>query len=132
MDEKQTPNEEQEPADELSRKMSQWQQANPQATLTDIEEAVEAELAQLRKRLVEGMVREKEAAIDEVPDCPQCGAKMVKNGRRKRKLKGKEGQELEFERQQWRCLECGTTLFPPSIGCCGGVYTRRFRKPSRA
>ncbi|MFN2210475.1 MAG: hypothetical protein ACK2T4_09440, partial [Candidatus Promineifilaceae bacterium] len=78
-----------------------------------IEEAVEAELAQLRKRLVEGMVREKEAAIDEVPDCPQCGAKMVKNGRRKRKLKGKEGQELEFERQQWRCLECGTTLFPP-------------------
>ena len=37
MDEKQSPNEEQEPSDELSRKMSQWQQANPQATLTEIE-----------------------------------------------------------------------------------------------
>jgi len=113
MDEKQTPNEEQKPPDELSRKMSQWQQTNPQATLTEIEEAVEAELAQLRKRLVEGMVQEKEAAIEEVPDCPQCGEKMVKNGRRQRKLKGKEGQELALERQQWRCLACGTTLFPP-------------------
>ena len=92
MDEKQTPNEEQKPPDELSRKMSQWQQTNPQATLTEIEEAVEAELAQLRKRLVEGMVQEKEAAIEEVPDCPQCGEKMVKNGRRQRKLKGKKGK----------------------------------------
>ena len=111
MDEKQTPREEQ--PDELSQKMSQWQQANPLATLTDIEEAVEAELAQLRKRLVEEMVREKEAASQEEPDCPQCGERMVKNGRRQRKLKGKEGQTIALERQQWRCLACGATLFPP-------------------
>jgi transposase-like protein len=111
MDEKQTPGEEQ--ADELTRKMSQWQQENPQATLTDMEEAVEAELAKLRKQLVEEMVREKEAAMQEGPDCPQCGESMVKNGRRQRKLKGKEGETIELERQQWRCLACGTTLFPP-------------------
>jgi transposase-like protein len=111
MDEKQAPQEEQ--VDELMHRMSQWQQANPQATLTDIEEAVEAELAQLRKRLVEEMVREKEGATQEAPDCPQCGQVMVKNGRRKRKLKGKEGQTLELDRQQWRCLSCGATLFPP-------------------
>ena len=102
-----------EQPDELTRKMRQWQQANPKATLTEIEEAVEAELALLRKRLVEEMARDKEAANQTVPDCPQCGQKMVKNGRRKRKLESKEGQTLELNRQQWRCLDCGATLFPP-------------------
>jgi YgiT-type zinc finger domain-containing protein len=111
MDEIQTPNEEQ--ADELSWKMSQWQKANPHATLTEMEEAVETELAKLRKQLVEEMVRDKEAASQEAPDCPQCGQKMVKNGRRQRELKGKEGQTIVLERQQWRCLACGATLFPP-------------------
>ncbi len=61
MNEKQTSNEDQ--PDELIQKMSQWQRANRgDATLTDIEEAVEAELAQIRQRIVEEMVREKEAA----------------------------------------------------------------------
>lgn len=111
MDEKQTPNEGQ--SDELARKMNQWQQANPNATLTEMEKAVESELAKVRKRLVEEMVRKKEAATQEMPDCPQCGERMVKNGRRKRKMKGKEGQTIELDRQQWRCLSCGATLFPP-------------------
>jgi transposase-like protein len=102
-----------EQADELTRKMSQWQAANPNATLTDIEEAVEAELAKLRKQLVEEMVREKEAAQQQVPDCPQCGKPMAKNGQRKRKLLGKEGQTVAMNRQQWRCTHCGATLFPP-------------------
>ena len=43
MDEKQTPSEEQ--PDELTQKISQWQKANPHATLTEMEEAVEAALA---------------------------------------------------------------------------------------
>ncbi len=111
MNEKQTSNEDQ--PDELIQKMSQWQRANPDATLTDIEEAVEAELAQIRQRIVEEMVREKEAASHEEPDCPRCGERMVKNGRRSRKLKGKEGQTVTLDRQQWRCLSCGATLFPP-------------------
>lgn len=103
----------QEPVDELEERMRQWQQANPEATLTEIEEAVEAELAAVRKRLVEGLVAEREAVGKEGPDCPECGGRMVKNGRRKRRLKGKEGQDIELDRQQWRCLSCGATLFPP-------------------
>ena len=98
---------------ELAGKMSQWRQANPKATLTEIEEAVEAELAELRRQLVQAMVHEEADGTSDVPDCPQCGQAMVKNGRRKRKLQTKEGQTIQLERQQWRCLECGTTLFPP-------------------
>ena len=40
MDEKQTP----QNTDELTKKINAWRQANPQATLTEIEEAVEADL----------------------------------------------------------------------------------------
>ena len=111
MDEKN--NAQQEQVDELTRKMQQWRRANPKATLTEIEEAVEAELAQLRKQLVEEIVREERAELPENPDCPECGQQMVKNGRRQRKLKSKEGQIIQLDRQQWRCLSCGATLFPP-------------------
>ena len=111
MDEKGVP--QPEVPNELARKMSQWRQANPNATLTEIEAAVEAELAELRRQLVQEMVQEEADAQPDVPDCPQCGQAMVKNGRRKRKLQTKEGQTIQLERQQWRCLECGTTLFPP-------------------
>jgi YgiT-type zinc finger domain-containing protein len=100
-------------AEEISRKLSQWERENPDATFTDIEEAVEAELAQLRKRLVEEMLQQKEAAAQDSPTCPRCGEEMVKNGRRRRRVKGKEGQTVELNRQQWRCLVCGETLFPP-------------------
>ena len=106
-------NSQDERPDELTQKMRQWREANPQATLTEIEEAVETELAQLRQQLVEEMVREEAAGPQREPDCPQCGEKMVKNGQRRRKLKGKEGQTIHLERQQWRCLSCGATLFPP-------------------
>lgn len=98
---------------ELARKMRQWREANPKATLTEIEEAVETELAELRRQLVQGLVQEEVDGQPDVADCPQCGQAMVKNGRRKRKLQTKEGQTIQLERQQWRCLACGTTLFPP-------------------
>ncbi len=106
-------NAQQEQVDKLTRKMRQWRQANPKATLTEIEEAVETELAHLRKQLVEEVVDEKRSELQKKPDCPQCGQKMVKNGRRQRKLKSKEGQTIQLDRQQWRCLSCGATLFPP-------------------
>ena len=98
---------------ELAHKLSQWHRTNPKATLTEIEEAVEAELATLRRQLVEKLAQEKPNVEQQVPDCPHCGQKMVKNGQRKRKLKSKEGQTIQLKRQQWRCLSCGATLFPP-------------------
>jgi uncharacterized protein with PIN domain len=103
----------QDQRDALTRKMDQWRQEHPQATLTEIEEAVEAELGQVRKQLVERMAVAAAETEHAVPVCPQCGQNMVKNGRRRRKLKGKEGETIQLDRQQWRCLDCGATLFPP-------------------
>jgi len=98
---------------EIMDKMRQWRQANPKATLTEIEERVDAELAGIRGQLVAEMAQERAVTDQGVAECPECGQEMVKNGRRKRKLKTKEGQTIELKRQQWRCLSCGTTLFPP-------------------
>jgi transposase-like protein len=111
MNEKQFP--QQDVPDALMQKLDQWRQDNPQATLTEIEEAVEGKLAALRKELVERIAGADVASSQEVPGCPCCKQQMVKNGRKKRKLRSKEGQIIELERQQWRCLGCGTTLFPP-------------------
>ncbi len=46
MDENQNP--EQETPNELAGKMNAWRKANPEATLTIIEEEVDAELAKIR------------------------------------------------------------------------------------
>ena len=111
MNEKQSPSHDMSEA--LTEKMDQWRQNNPTATLTEIEEAVEAELAQIRKQMVERLASAEVGSSQEEQTCPECGQKMVKNGRKRRRLKAKEGETIELERQQWRCLECGTTLFPP-------------------
>ncbi len=97
----------------LAEKMQAWSQANPKATLTEIEIAVDNELAKLRRTIVESIAQTREAVEQISHECPQCGSPMVKNGRKKRKLKAKEGQTIELERQQLRCLNCGMTLFPP-------------------
>jgi len=99
--------------DEVFNKLKAWRQANSKATLTEIEEVVEAELAKLRNEWVAELAEAGEESETEAPSCPQCGEAMVRNGRRKRRLQSKEGQTLQLERQQWRCLGCGTTLFPP-------------------
>jgi predicted RNA-binding Zn-ribbon protein involved in translation (DUF1610 family) len=98
---------------DLAAKMQAWSQANPKATLTDIEVAVDTELAKLRRTIVESIAQTREAVEQISHECPQCGRHMVKNGKKKRKLKAKEGQTIELERQQLRCLNCGMTLFPP-------------------
>ena len=111
MNEKQNPD--QEIPNELAEKMNQWRKANPEATLTTIEEEVDAELAKIRGQLVTALAQAGENDQPERPACPDCGAEMVRNGRKKRKLEAKEGQTIQLERQHWRCLQCGATLFPP-------------------
>ena len=100
-------------SNELAEKMRIWSQANPHATLTEIEIAVDKEVAKLRRTIVESLAQTRAVVEPNSHTCPQCERQMVKNGKRKRKLKAKEGQTIELERQQMRCLSCGMTLFPP-------------------
>ena len=110
---KQTDPNQEKSYDEVAAKLHAWREAHPQATLTEIENAVDKELAELRRHIVEGMAQAGESQGQTDQACPQCGSQMVKNGKKKRRLKTKEGQEIALERQQLRCLNCGRTLFPP-------------------
>lgn len=102
----------QDEIEEMLHRMEQWEAVNPQATLTDIEEAVDAELSQLRQLLVSEMANREEAR-EKGYECPNCGARMVRNGKKKRVLRSKGGEKIEIEREQRRCHECGMTVFPP-------------------
>lgn len=99
--------------EKMETQIRQWRDANPKATLTEIEEAVEKELAELREVIVTSLAQEEEEMEREAPLCPHCQTKMVKNGKKKRRLKTKEGKTITLDRQQMRCPHCGMTIFPP-------------------
>lgn len=99
--------------DKTAKQIREWQEANPQATLTEMERAIDEELEKLRRQIITGLVKERESQEDGKTACPNCERNMGKNGKRKRRLKTKGGEEIEYERQQMRCFHCGMTLFPP-------------------
>lgn len=99
--------------EKMESQIRQWRNANPKATLTEIEEAVEKELAELREAMVASLAQAREEKEREASLCPHCQTKMVKNGQKRRTLKTKEGKTITLKRQQMRCLHCGMTLFPP-------------------
>ena len=100
---------------ETEAKLRGWQAEKGVATLTEIEEAVDQELGQLRRQLIgeltEGVAARVSAEKESL--CPVCQTPMQGNGRKKRRLRTKEDQVLEMNREQKRCPRCGMTLFPP-------------------
>lgn len=106
---------EQMAADVLSG-MSGWRQANPTATLTEIERETDRRMATMRARLMAEVAQA--SAMTEGgdaqarPGCPVCGGTTVRNGKRKRRLTTQHEQGLELERQQLQCQACGHSFFP--------------------
>ena len=97
----------------VEKRIRRWQARHEKATLSEIEEAIDKELAQLRQELIEEIVEAREGEVDGGYQCPNCQEEMVRNGQKRRRLKTKGGKEIEIEREQLRCLRCGMTLFPP-------------------
>lgn len=46
------------------------------------------------------------------PHCPECGARMRRKDKVRRKLKTSLA-EVTVERERWVCPVCGASLFPP-------------------
>jgi ribosomal protein S27AE len=49
----------------------------------------------------------------EPPVCPACGAALVVEGKRTRRLRTTHEQEVVLTRHDTRCPACGTGVFPP-------------------
>lgn len=95
--------------------MREWNKAHPQATFDEIEAEMDKRVGMLRKAVLEEVVGEREGrgSGKEREQCPECGEKMVRGGRRKRRLKTRGGEEIEIEREYLSCPRCGVGFFPP-------------------
>lgn len=97
----------------------EWRLAHPQATLTQIEAALDAQLAVLRARLVTGAALASAAtdlrahAPAARPPCRECGGTLAVRGPETRSLTTTYEQPVPLRRHYTICVACGAALFPP-------------------
>ena len=118
-----TPNQCEQRWTDLSREvitgMAEWRQQHPQATLTQIEQALDERLGRLRARMLEDTAQSSTLAafadlpLDQHPRCLECGGALRARGRQRRTLQTQQGQQLQLERHYAVCTGCGAGLFPP-------------------
>jgi YgiT-type zinc finger domain-containing protein len=104
-------------SEEVISGMAEWRQQHPKAMFREIEEEVDKRLSELRARmLTDSALQSAQAEWEQGSEnavCPNCGAELVKKGKKKRKLQTRGGQEVELEREYGICPRCGQGIFPP-------------------
>ena len=92
-----------------------WRQTHPRATWSEIEAAIDGQLAPLRAHLL-GDTAMASAATDRHgarPPCPACGEPLTAAGSHQRRLTTEGDHPVVLTRTYRRCSACGTGLFPP-------------------
>ncbi|GHO44962.1 hypothetical protein [Ktedonospora formicarum] len=102
---------------QVAKSMQEWRLAHPQATLADIEEAVDQQMNELRARMIEDLAQANQAdqgtGRSKPVACPECGKRMQVRGKRERRLQTQGGQEVTLIREYQSCPHCGYSFFPP-------------------
>lgn len=102
-----------------SEEISEWRASHRRASLTDIENTVDGQLAKVRAEMIQELALEsaltdfKRLAPGERPPCPVCGGPLAANGKQKRQLTTTHEQKVELERSKGYCRQCGVSYFPP-------------------
>ncbi len=100
-----------DPVRQAQRELAAWHSTHPDATLAEIEAAVEEQLDRVRAHLIDERT---EAGVREAhPVCQKCGTTMVPQATTTRTLLLRGDQPLELERSYVVCPSCGAGLFPP-------------------
>ena len=90
--------------------LAAWRAAHPEATLAEIERAVDAHLSATRAALITELA----TPGDEVrPVWPACGGPLPQAGRRTRTVRTAHEGTHTFTEPAYRCPACRTGLFPP-------------------
>ncbi|GAC1645926.1 MAG: hypothetical protein NVS4B2_35270 [Chloroflexota bacterium] len=95
----------------VRQELASWHATHPNATLADMETAVETQIERLRAALLQehvGVVRQ-----EEHPACPHCGTTMEPHHRAARTVILRGEDVLHLERPYVICPACRTGLFPP-------------------
>ncbi len=99
--------------------MADWRAAHPKATLSEIEEALDARLNQVRARVLADLALAsaaadvQAAAAEERPRCERCGVALQARGRSERGVVTHGGAEVRLRRSYAACPRCGDGSFPP-------------------
>jgi hypothetical protein len=104
--------------DEILTGMREWRLQHPNATLTEIEQALDEHWYRLRARMLQDLALEREAAnwhskAADRPTCPDCGRTLIRRGRQPRQLKTHGGHQLTLTRSYGYCVTCKKGHFPP-------------------
>ena len=106
-------------AEEAFSGFREWRTQHPRATLTEIEEALDARWARVRARIVGDAALASAAAdlrrvpVSERPVCAQCGVVLELAGQEERELTTTYEQGIHLARSATRCPVCGRRVFPP-------------------
>ena len=99
--------------------MAEWRMQHSKTTLSELEEALDQHLGNVRARMLEDAAMASHArdlrttpAVD-CPLCPKCGARLQHRTRDERSLSTHYGQRIRLSRSHAVCPACGETLFPP-------------------
>jgi len=103
---------------EILTGMHEWRLQHPDASLTEIEQALDERWYRLRARMLQDLALHREAAnwqakTADRPSCPDCGRTLIRRGRQPRQLKTHGGHELTLTRSYGYCPSCKKGLFPP-------------------
>ena len=106
-----------EKSEKANRRMAEWREQHPKATMREIEKAVDEQLNELRAKMIEEAALMSEAReweeTEEGPVCPECKVGLKGTGRGERSLQTHGGKRVELEREYGQCPECGQGFFPP-------------------
>ena len=106
-------------SDHFRERLDGWRAARPQATMREIERAIDEELAALRSDLITNLAERSRlcdiAALDEGerPRCERCHGPLMARGKQRRRLRGPGDQESTVNRSYAVCARCNLGLFPP-------------------
>jgi hypothetical protein len=99
--------------------MCEWHLQHPNASLTEIEQALDQRWFRVRAHMLHDLARQREAATWQAnaaadrPSCPDCGRPLIRRGRQPRQLKTHGGHNLTLTRAYGYCSACKKGLFPP-------------------
>jgi hypothetical protein len=97
--------------------MREWRLQHPNATLREIEEALDERWYRARARMLEDLALRSSLATwkaaEERPTCPDCGRPLIRRGRQPRQQKTHGGHNLTLSRSYGWCPKCKKGHFPP-------------------
>ena len=98
--------------------VSEWRGQHKRASFTEIEEALDKQLSEVRAQLLQDLVESSASADirgqakEDRPTCPECGEALLANGQHTREVTTTHEQRVQLTRSYGRCPVCGCGFFP--------------------